>query len=343
MVLWVNLHGGFLLAFVLFGIYAAGLVIEFFISGEVQHRALIRDKLNHLAAASLLSFLASLINPYGFRLYGHLYEYLTNRFLMDHIDEFASPNFHGGAQQCFAALLLITLVALAGLKEKPSPGRFLVIVFAAYSGLYSSRNLPVSSILITLIMAPLLSKALADAAENPRILASLRHFFARLNSFSNRMGAMESHLRGHIWAISAFVLGFVICVHGGKLGKQQWMDAQFSAKRLPVQATNIIAQHEIHEPIFCPDYWGGYLIYRLYPQTKVFVDDRHDLYGDKFLQQYLQVIQVGPQWSDVLDRWQVNWVLAPRESSLGNILKESPQWRMNYEDETAAFFERSPK
>jgi hypothetical protein len=262
---------------------------------------------------------------------------------MDHIDEFASPNFHGGAQQCFAALLLITLVALAGLKEKPSPGRFLVIVFAAYSGLYSSRNLPVSSILITLIMAPLLSKALADAAENPRILASLRHFFARLNSFSNRMGAMESHLRGHIWAISAVVLGFVICVHGGKLGKQQWMDAQFSAKRFPVQATNIIAQREIHEPIFCPDYWGGYLIYRLYPQTKVFVDDRHDLYGDKFLQQYLQVIQVGPQWSDVLDRWQVNWVLAPRESSLGNILKESPQWRMNYEDETAAFFERSPK
>jgi hypothetical protein len=340
MVLWVNLHGGFLLAFVLFGIYAAGLVIEFFISREVQYRALIRDKLKHIVAASLLSFLGSLINPYGFRLYGHLYEYLTNRFLMDHIDEFLSPNFHGGAQQCFAALLLITLVALAGLKEKPSPPRFLVILFAAYSGLYSSRNLPVSSILLTLIIAPILSNALAEAAKNPKILAPLRHFFMRLDLFSNRMGAMESHLRRHIWAILAFVLGFMICMHGGKSGKQQWMDAQFSAKRFPVQATNIIAQREIHEPIFCPDYWGGYLIYRLYPQSKVFIDDRHDLYGDKFLLQYLQVLHVGPQWSDVLGRWQVNWVLTPRESSLANILKESRQWKMNYEDETAVWFER---
>lgn len=340
MLLWVNLHGGFLLAFVLFGIYAVGLVIEFFIRREVQYRALIRNKLNHLVAASLLSFLASLINPYGFRLYGHLYEYLTNRFLMDHIDEFLSPNFHDGAQQCFAALLLITLVVLAGLKEKPSPSRFLVIVFAAYSGLYSSRNLPVSSILLTLIIAPILSNSLAGVAENQQILAPLRHFFARLVSFSNRMGAMESHLRGHIWALSAFVLGFAICMHGGKFGKQQWMDAQFSAKRFPVQATNIIAQREIHEPIFCPDYWGGYLIYRLYPQTKVFIDDRHDLYGDEFLRQYLQVLHVGPQWSAVLDRWHVNWVLTPRESSLANILTESPQWKMNYEDETAVWFER---
>jgi len=343
MLLWVNLHGGFLLGFVLLGIYAAGGVIEFLISKDPHHRALIGNKLKHFAAASLLSFLASLINPYGLKLYGHLYEYLTNRFLMDHIDEFLSPNFHGGAQQCFAALLLITLVALAGLKEKPSPGRFLVIVFAAYSGLYSSRNLPVSSILITLTMAPLLSKALAKAAENPRILTPLRHFFARLDSFSNRMGAMESRLRGHNWAILAFVLGFMICMHGGKFGKQQWMDAQFSAKRFPVQAINIIAQRGIHEPIFCPDYWGGYLIYRLYPQTKVFIDDRHDLYGDEFLRQYLQVLHVGPQWSDVLDRWQVNRVLTPRGSSLGNILKESPQWKMNYEDETAALFERTSK
>jgi hypothetical protein len=340
MVVWVNLHGGFLLAFVLFGIYAAGLVIEFFISREVQNRALIRDRLNHIGAASLLSFLASLINPYGFKLYGHLYEYLTNRFLMDHIDEFLSPDFHRGAQQCFAALLLITMVALAGLKEKPSPPRFLVIVFAAYSGLYSSRNLPVSSILLTLIIAPILSNALAEAAENPEILTPLRHFFASLNSFSNRMGAMESRLRGHTWALLAFVLGFAICMHGGKFGKQQWMDAQFNAKRFPVQATNIIAHRGIRDPIFCPDYWGGYLIYRLYPQTKVFIDDRHDLYGDEFLRQYLQVLHVGPQWSAVLDRWQVNWVLAPRESSLGNILKESPQWRMNYEDETAVWFER---
>ena len=51
----------------------------------------------------------------------------------------------------------------------------------------------------------------------------------------------------------------------------------------------MIAQRDIREPIFCPDLWGGYLIYRLYPQTEVLVDDRHDLYGDQFFKDYLKV------------------------------------------------------
>ena len=53
------------------------------------------------------------MNPYGWKLHVHIYRYLSNRFLMDHIDEFQSPNFHGVAQKCFAGLLLLTLVALA--------------------------------------------------------------------------------------------------------------------------------------------------------------------------------------------------------------------------------------
>ena len=31
--------------------------------------------------------------------------------------------------------------------------------------------------------------------------------------------------------------------------------------------------------IFTHDQWGDYLIYRLYPQTKVFMDGRSDFYG----------------------------------------------------------------
>ena len=57
----------------------------------------------------LLSVAASLVNPYGWKLYAHIYSYLSNRFLMDHIEEFQSPNFHGIAQKCFLVLLIIVL------------------------------------------------------------------------------------------------------------------------------------------------------------------------------------------------------------------------------------------
>jgi hypothetical protein len=343
MLFWTNLHGGFLLGLMLLTLYGLGGLIELVLASEAEDRRLIHAKLNYFAAAGFLSLAASLINPFGYKLYLHIYEYLTNRFLMDHIDEFLSPNFHGGAQQCFAALLLVTLVAIASAREKLTPARVLVVVFAAYSGLYSSRNLPVSSILLTLIVAPILSKAVANAAESRAVVSPLRKIFGRASSFSNRMNLMESSLHGHMWAVLFVILGVTICIHGGRVGNQHWMNSGFSAERFPVEATSVIASRGIRGPIFCPDYWGGYLIYRLYPQSKVVIDDRHDLYGEKFLEQYLQTVHVRPGWNQLLDRQRVNWVLAPTQSSLANILKESPQWKMEYEDRTAGLFERAQK
>ena len=97
----------------------------------------------------------SLINPYGWKLYAHIYSYLSNRFLMDHIDEFQSPNFHGLAQKCFLILILITVAVLAvrGRELRVSTG--LTVLFAVYAGLYASRNIPVSSILLVMVGRPI--------------------------------------------------------------------------------------------------------------------------------------------------------------------------------------------
>ncbi len=343
MLLWANLHGGFLLGFILLALFAVGGLIQYFGSDGAENRALTLTRVSHLVWAFLLSFVASSINPYGYKLYSHIYAYLTNRFLMDHIDEFLSPNFHGSAQQCFAAMLLITLVALASARERLTPARLLIVVFAAYSGLYSSRNLPVSSILLALIIAPLLTMIIANAAQNEKIIPQLRKLFSRFSSFSNRMDSMEFSFRGYLWPALSVFLGIAICMNGGKVGRQQWMNSRFSPERFPVQATDFILLRQIHSPIFCPDYWGGYLIYRLYPQSKVVIDDRHDLYGENFLEQYLQVIHVSPQWSDVLNSERVNWILAPVQSPLANILTISPAWKMDYGDGTAGLFERVQK
>jgi hypothetical protein len=350
MILWANVHGGFLLGFALLGIYLAGGAIQYFLSRpavETQlaaspagDRRAIARRLKHLATVTGLALLASLLNPYGYKLHVHVYQYLTNRFLMNHIDEFLSPNFHGVAQQCFAALLLITILALASAREKPRPTHLLVIVFAAYSGLYASRNLPTSSMLLTLIVAPVLSQTMS-AAGHSGLPARMQRFFSRLHSFSARMGNMEFRLRGHLWPIAAAILGITVCLHQGRLGSRQIMDAHFDAKRFPVQAVNAIAQRDNRTPIFAPDYWGGYLIYRLYPQTQVVVDDRHDLYGEQFLKDYLRVTRVAPGWDKVLEEKHVSRVLTPEESSLANILRETAGWQITYEDKVAVLFERS--
>src|SRR5271170_3315679 len=141
MLLWVNLHGGFLVGFALLVAYLVGGGIQYLTCPEERGR--IKSWLKALGLVSALSLLASFINPYGYKLHLHIYRYLSDRFLMNHVSEFLSPDFHGIAQQCFAALLLVTVAALASARRRPAPARLLVILFAAYSGLYASRNLPV--------------------------------------------------------------------------------------------------------------------------------------------------------------------------------------------------------
>ncbi len=338
MLLWVNLHGGFLLGFALLAVYLIGGVIAYFTDHE--RRDATGRWLKRLGLVSVLSLLASFINPYGYKLHLHIYRYLSDQFLMNHVSEFLSPDFHGVAQQCFAVMLLVTIAALASARRKPQPSRLLVILLAAYSGLYASRNLPVSSMLLTLTVAPLLSETVARASENSGVSAWLRSLLSRMHSFGVRMEKLEARFQGHLWLVIVFVLGLWACLHGGRLGSAQLLNAYFDDKRFPVEAAQVIADRGVREPIFCPDQWGGYLIYRLYPQTKVLVDDRHDLYGDQFFKDYLRVVFVQPGWNKVLDQGHVSWILVQKDSSLGTILGQTPPWKLVHEDRTAVLFHR---
>jgi len=96
----------------------------------------------------------------------------------------------------------------------------------------------------------------------------------------------------------------------------------------------------VRQGVFSRDDWGGYLIYRLHPEFKVFVDDRHDFYGERFVADHLEVLRVGPRWKEVLQRHGVNWVLAPPDSALAGALRESAGWRVAHADRTAAVFAR---
>jgi hypothetical protein len=343
MLLWANLHGGFVLAFALLGLYLVSAGIRYLRCSDKGMRQDLAGRMRQLGKVAAASLLASLINPYGYKLHAHVFQYLSSRWLMNHIDEFLSPNFHGVAQQCFVVLLLITLGTLAVVRSKPPLSRVLVLLFAAYSGLYASRSLPVSSLLLMLIIAPLLFQAVTEARTNPELPSRLQVWLSRWESFVARMGRADMQSRGHLWPAAAIVLGMFICSQQGKLGSYQCMNAHFDAQRFPVEAAEVIAQRGIRDPIFSLDSWGGYLIYRLYPQTRVFVDDRHDLYGEDFLKDYLQTVRLTPEWDKFLNEKRVNWILVPAESPLANMLMQMSGWDLVHRDGTAALFERKEK
>ena len=329
MLLWVNVHGGFLFGFVLLGIYWLASLWTWLTTKENR----IEDSLQKIASGhrvrqltgvGLLSIAATFVNPYGWKLHAHIYSYLSNRFLMDHIDEFQSPNFHGIAQKCFLVLLLITTAILAARGRKLRPSELLLVLFAVYAGLYASRNIPVSSILLVLIVGPLLS------------LPSLNNW-----GFVQRMSAVDSHLRGHLWPIFATAAVLLIAANGGRVGSSQWMDAHFDPKRMPVEAVNYLQQSRVNAPILSPDYWGGYLIYRLYPHNTVVIDDRHDFYGEPFLRLYLKMVHVEAQWDEFFKIHRVDCLLLPRSAALATVISATPGWKPVYSDDVAIVFMRT--
>jgi len=338
MILWVNLHGGFVLGFALLAIYLVGGGIDYLVYRD--RRDQIANWLKHLAGFTSLTIAASFVNPYGYHLHVHVYRYLSDRFLMSQISEFRSPDFHSAAQQCFAILLIVTGISLTSARQRLGPSRLLVLLFAAYSGLYATRNLPTSSLFIALVLAPVLSATLSQAADHANVASSLRGLFSRATSFGSRMQDLETNLRGHALVVLLLAAGIWSCLHHGQLGPAQVIDAQFDEKRFPIAAVDYISSHNIQQPIFSLDYWGGFLIYRLYPGTQVVLDDRHDLYGDQFIKNYLKIVLVQPTFAEELDRMNVEWVLVPRWSSLANVLRLTPNWIAVHEDSTAALFQR---
>ncbi len=243
---------------------------------------------------------------------------------MDHIDEFQSPNFHALAPRCFLVLLLITVGVLAVRGRELRMSQGLTALFAIYAGLYAARNIPVSSVLLVLIVGPLVPS-----------MGSARGFF-------QRMSAVEAGLRGHLWPLLAVVVTFWIAAHGGRAGSSLMMDAHFDQKRMPVEAVDYLQKQGVQGPILGPDYWGGYLIYRLSPATKVVVDDRHDLYGEEFFKSYLRLIHAEPGWDGFLREHDANCVLIPKDSALTSALSESTGWKAIYIDDFAIAFVPDP-
>ena len=340
MLLWVNIHGGFLVGLALVGLYFLGEGWELITAQEHGERTPSKAAVRKLGIAAVLTFVATFLNPYGYRLWLHIHAYLGSSFYMNNIQEFLSPNFHGAAEKFFAALLLLSLLGLAVNRSRLRARHLLVILFSVYFGLYAARNIPIASILLVLTSTPLLAGAVERAGAAEELAPRARKLFLRWRNFAARMADTELGLRAHLLPLVAVVITFVVCLNGGRLGARPLMHAHFDGKRFPVAAADFLAAHGIHSQVFTPDYWGGYLIYRLGPGYKVFMDDRHDFYGEPFVRDYIKVKEIQPGWQNVLDNQKVNWVLVPPDWALANALKELPQWRVLYDDHRAILFAR---
>jgi hypothetical protein len=113
--------------------------------------------------------------------------------------------------------------------------------------------------------------------------------------------------------------------------------AEFYPARYPAAALATL-RSEPGARIFTNDEWGDYLIWRLYPEHKVFVDGRSDFYGDEFEEKYAGVMNARYGWQQTLEEFSVDTILLPPDAPLTGALKETSRWRVVYDDGIALVF-----
>lgn len=332
MLAWANLHGAFIAGFVTWGIYAAGvawdLIWKRFPEGEAPTETFWRSYL--LGGGTAL--LATLANPSGLGLWGTSVGYIGNRYLVGHTQEYLPPNFHDPSTWPFLVMVGLLVVLLGLQSRRVETSRILLAAAWLVMGLYSARNVPLFAIASAPLLAGVLGGWLADNRHR-------RPFLDRLALVDRRIFNMDLSLGGSFWIVAAFLLVVVAFRSGVKLDLQQRGNT-FDPQVFPVQAVDWLSEHPQVGNMFNHFPWGGYLLYRGWPQERVFIDAQTDFYGEELTRQYEQVLTVSPGWEEILQVYEVRWVIVPPSTALAAELRARPDWQVVYQDETAEIFNK---
>jgi hypothetical protein len=319
MFLWVNLHGGFMFGFILLAVYLVGNAIPLVFMLDHEKKQEIA-KIKFLALTGVACLITAVINPYGYRILLFPLQLTSDKFLMDNISEYLSPNFHGWVP--FRYLLFLTIAIFGISKARLNLIELILIVGLTHMALYSARYIP----LFAIIAAPILLRQAESVLNSGH--GTWIDFFKRR---SRGIARIDASSKGHIWPILT-VLMVCFFVAMGKI------EYKFDEKLKPVRAVEFLKKEDLKGNMFNNDEFGDYIIYAAWPKYKVFIDGRLDMYGSKRIREYIQVANVQPGWEGVIQKYDIRWIIYNANSSLSLFLMQSDDWHLIYADKVAAIF-----
>lgn len=319
MLLWVNLHGGFITGFVLLGIYFSGNLYDFLFAAEAKSE-IARKKCKRLAIVTAVSLFFSLFNPQGYNILLFPFRMISNPFIMENVTEFLSPNFHQPLP--YKYFLLLTVGVLAISRTALNPIELILALFFTYMSLYSSRYIPLFAIIVTPILLRHIERTLQALDNRPASVFQQR---------SKNIELIESRAKGHVWPIISIISVCALALNGK-------IQSKFDEGRMPVAAVEFIKKENLKGNMFNNEEFGDYIIYAAWPDYKVFFDGRSDMYGEALGRQYLKVATLQPDWEKVFDTYNINWIIYNAGSPLTTFLLEKRNWQLVYADRVAEIF-----
>ncbi len=330
---WVNLHGTFLVPFLISLSFFADSVLNFFLRKEAFKKELLLG----FGLSSLFSFGATFLNPRGAEVYVYLLDLPTNTVNLSSVTEWFPttlffPVFYGP----LFWVLLIGAVILFFKSRKTLVFVDLVLLLGfSILAMRHCRALMWFFLVFPITVAPYLGDMFKKTEEDvPSPMMSMVN----------------------ILTVVALV-GSAILVQ--PFGKFQWdmsRDAQVQPvmsdgpmqsavlEDFPVKMVEIVKGIDPNARVFHDHRYSGYLIYALQsatPKQTVFVDNRIEL-SSPAMWSLLDEVSAGKKVDQTLDKYEVRFVLIRKESQQGLLanLRSNSKWEKRGEDAFNALFER---
>lgn len=324
MVVWTNAHGGYMIGIALLLMFVACEWLMWI--ARQNHDVVGKSRLKVLSWVTGLTILASLVNPYFIRHWLYPFEVMGMKAAQEYMVEWRSPNFHSLPFQLYLALVLFTMTAAMYRKVRPDLTELVVTLFFVATGFVAIRHL----IFAIIVLVPFAATTITQLSPT-RLLADER--VRRLHSSYQRfvhngkdIGKIEFVLNWFLLTVTVVGLTLYYPVFHEK-------DAEILNQTVPVKATEFIVRAGINGRMFHTYHYGGYLIQTLQPTQKVFIDGRADMYGDKFIEEYIAISQVAAGWKEKFEKYGIDYVVMQRDTPLIQILKAQGNFRLVFEDE----------
>ena len=308
MLLWVNVHGGFAIGFILLIIYLAGAVFNFQFS-----------VFKKLLAAFGVSLLVVPLNPNGWQMWLYPFRTVGIGALRAFIAEWQSPDFHQPIVQVFLLLVLLLIAAIARNGKRMDWTDLALFGGWLTLSMFAVRNVAIFAV----VSVPLLARYGTAALESQ--FGALR--LGRPKPVSKPMAIVN-------WIL----LGLLLLATVGQAVAVLLPAAIAAAERerFPADAVAFIRQNHPTGNMFNSYNLGGYLLYRLYPDYPVFVDGRTDLYDDAFLREYLRVLN-SDGWETVFRRYDIRLVVMESDAPLARALANNG-WQQVFDNGNTVIF-----
>jgi hypothetical protein len=316
MLLWANLHGGFVFGFLALAAYSAGWIWD-----KWRGRADARTG-KSLLFIGIASLAASIITP---DLWHNWEAVLNNRsaFILSRTAETMPPNLSDPASLPFIILLASSAIFAILNRQAISPAHVFLLGGMCILAVLMARNIPLFSIACASFLSTWI------AATTSRIPAWIRveGRFANLGSAGNRF----------FIPLLTTCLAIGYFTYQNAQGKETY---QFNAEVFPVQAVDWLAKNPLEGRMFNEFNWGGYLLYRLWSRELVFVDSQSDFYGEALMRNYQSILDGDADSKLLLDEYQVEWVIVQAQSPLADLLSSDHEWVVVYRDKVAVIATR---